>query len=93
MVQLAKQLETIADIDERTTLDREPVVEAHGVDEGDGTEHDDKSQLQQTKFYCEDSCQCNTNANGGIPSAHGAPLEGEWELAVLPATFAGPESK
>ena len=76
MVKTANLPETIADIDRTAPLGGKPVERARGVDEGDGTEHEPQSQLQQTIFYSKED-QCNANPNRDIPFANGLPLEGE----------------
>ncbi|KIM61358.1 hypothetical protein SCLCIDRAFT_25990 [Scleroderma citrinum Foug A] len=68
---------TVADIDRTATLGEDLATAACGVDEGDGTEHRDL-QLQQTKFFCEETSQHNENATGDVPIVHGVPLKGEW---------------
>ena len=71
-----------ADVDRTALLGGEPAERASGVDEGDGTEHEPPTQLQQMKFYCKENCQRNENANDDVPNAHGLPLEGEWNVCV-----------
>ena len=79
MVEMAKPNESDADVDGKATLGRELAGMVHRVDEG-GEEREPQAQLQQMKFYCEESCQCSRNATENIPSAHGLPLEGEWAV-------------
>ncbi|KIM54336.1 hypothetical protein SCLCIDRAFT_31202 [Scleroderma citrinum Foug A] len=67
----------IVDVKRTTLLGGEPAERVSGVDEGDG-DREYQSQIQQTNFYCEESCQRNENANENVPIAHGVPLEGEW---------------
>jgi len=71
----------IADVDRMALLGREPAERASGVGEGDETERDGQSRLQQI-FYCEEEHQCNENANSNVPNAHGLPLEGEWSVCA-----------
>ena len=78
MVKLAEPTETDADIDRMALLGREPAEMACGVDEGDRTEHESKSWLQQTKLLCGEIVQRSGNATENIPIANGLPLEGEW---------------
>jgi len=68
----------IADVDRTALLGGEPAERARGVGEGDEMECDSESQLQQTIFYCQESCQRNENTNVDVPSSHGVLLEGEW---------------
>ena len=75
-------LETIADVDGNAALGREQAERVHGVDDGDETERDSKSRLQQTDFYCKESRQRNGNTNANVPNAHGLPLEGEWSVCA-----------
>jgi len=77
MVGMTELRETIADVDEGTTLGGGPVLEACGIDEGD-RERNSQLQPQQMNLYDEESCQHDKNANANIPSAHELPLEGEW---------------
>jgi len=79
--QSANPPETVADIDRTALLGIKPVERACGVDEGD-KEHKCNTQLQQTNFYCKESCQRNGNTNRNIPKAHGLLLEGEWLVLV-----------
>ena len=79
MVETANLPETIADIDRTALLGGKPVERAHGVDEGDGTEREPQSRLQQTIFYSKED-QHNANANGDVPFANRLPLEGEWTV-------------
>ena len=69
-------------VDRTALLGRELAERASGVDEGDRTEHEPPMQLQQTKLYCEENCQCNGNANKNIPNTYGLPLKGEWIVCV-----------
>jgi len=75
-VEKAEPRETVADVDGKAALGREPVERIHRVDEGD-EERERKSRLQQTNLH-DESCQRNENAQEDIPSAHRLPLEGEW---------------
>ena len=75
MAKMAKP--TVVDVDRTAVLGEDLATVACGVDEGDGTERRDL-QLQQTKFFCEETSQRNENATDDIPIAHGVPLEGEW---------------
>jgi len=78
MVEMAEPRETVADVDRTALLGGEPAERVCGVDEGDETEHDSESRLQQTQFYYEEGRQHDENANRNVPKAHGLPLEGEW---------------
>ena len=82
MVNTAKPTETIVDIDRTPMLGEELATRDCGVDEGDGTEHESKSWLQQTKLLCKESCQHNGNAMDDIPSARKLPLVGEWTVCA-----------
>ena len=82
MVQLAKPTGMIADVDRTPTLGGEPAARDCGVDEGDETEHEPQSRLQQTTFYCKEAHQHSGNVNENVPNAYGLPLEGEWEVCV-----------
>ena len=75
MAEMAKP--TVVDIDRTAMLGKDLATAACGVDEGNGTEHRDL-WLQQTKFFCEETGQCNANTNENVPIAHGVPLKGEW---------------
>jgi len=75
---MAEPRETDADVDRTALLGREPAERASGVDEGDETERDSQSRLQQTNLPYEESCQRNENARENVPSAQRLPLEGEW---------------
>ena len=77
-VKLAKPNESNADVNGTVTLGGGPVAEACRVNEGDRTEREPQTWLQQTGFYCEESCQHSGNATDNIPVAHGVPLKGEW---------------
>ena len=77
MVETAEPTE-IMDVDRMALLGGEPAERVHIVDEGDETEREPQMRLQQTGFYCEESCQHSGNAMDNIPVAHGVPLEGEW---------------
>ena len=70
-----------ADVDGKAMLGRELAGMVHRVNEG-GEECEPQVQLQQMKFYCEESCQCSENATENIPSAHGLLLEGEWVICA-----------
>ena len=74
------------DVDRMALLGREPARSASRVDEGDGTEHEGKSRLQETRFYCKASCQHSGNAQKDVPEAHRVPLEGEWAIGVSGST-------
>ena len=76
MVEMAEP--QIADINRTAPLGGKPAERACGVNEGDGTEREPQTQLQQTNFYCEESHQHNANTNEDIPSTQKLPLEGEW---------------
>ncbi|KIM55295.1 hypothetical protein SCLCIDRAFT_30456 [Scleroderma citrinum Foug A] len=67
-----------ADVDGMALLGGDLAERVHRVSEGDGTEREPQSQLQQTKLYCKANCQRNKNANEDVPSAHELPLKGEW---------------
>ena len=82
MVQLAKPTGMIADVDRTPTLGGEPAARDCGVDEGDETEHEPQSRLQQTTFYCKEAHQRSGNTNENIPNAYGLPLKGEWEVCA-----------
>ena len=69
----------VADIDGKAALGRDLAERVHIVDEG-GEEHESQSWLQQTNFYCEETCQHNGNLENDIPKAHGLPLKGEWTV-------------
>ena len=77
-VELAEPTEMDADVDRMTLLGGEPVEKVCGVDEGNQTERESKSRLQQTKLYCENIDQHSGNANANVPSTYKLPLEGEW---------------
>jgi len=77
-VEKAEPRETVADVDGKAALGREPVERVHRVDEGD-EERERKSRLQQTNLH-DESCQHNKNANADVPSAYKLPLEGEWTV-------------
>ena len=68
----------VVDVDRKAALGRDLAERVHIVDEGDKMECDGELQLQQTYFYCEESCQHDGNTNGDVPSAHGLLLKGEW---------------
>jgi len=72
------EMDADVDVDRTALLGREPAERASGVDEGDETERDSQSQLQQTNLPYEESCQRNENARENVPSAQRLPLEGEW---------------
>ena len=75
-VKLAKPTKTDADVDRMALLGGELAEMACGVDEGNWTECEPQTRLQQTGFYCEESHQHSRNAMDNIPVAHGMPLEG-----------------
>jgi len=79
-VETAEPTETDADVARTALLGGEPAKKASIVDEGDETERDGQSQLQQIEFYCKEDRQHEENAN--VPNAHGAPLEGEWAVCA-----------
>ena len=79
--EMAKPTE-IADIDRTALLGGELAERACGVDEGNGTECEGKSRLQETDLICEEADQHNANANANVPVAYGLPLEGEWTVYV-----------
>jgi len=66
--QSANPRETIADVDETAALGREPAEVASGIGEGDETERERQSRLQQTHFYCKEDRQRNENANADVPA-------------------------
>ena len=72
----------IVNIDRTPPLGGKLAERAYGVNEGDGTKHESKSQLQQTKLLCKESHQCSGNTNRAIPDAYGLPLEGEWTVCM-----------
>ena len=76
MVEKAKPT-TDADIDRKAVLSRELMERVHIVNKGTEMEHEGKSQLHQTDFYCEEADQRNGNMNEDIPIAYRMPLEGE----------------
>ena len=76
MAEMAKPTK-IADVDRTPMLGGEPATRDCGVDKGNRLEHEGKSHLQKTKFYCKEACQCSGNAHGDIPSANRLLLEGE----------------
>ena len=67
----------IADVDGMTLLGRGPAQRVSGVDKGD-EEHEPQTQLLKAEFYCEETNQCNENANRNVPITYRLPLEGEW---------------
>ena len=69
------------DINRTAMLGKDPAMMACGVDEGDRMEHRNL-WLQQTGFYCEESCQCSRNTTEDIPSTQKLPLMGEWTVCV-----------
>jgi len=77
-VGMAKPNQTVADVDGKAALGREPAERVHAVNKGTETEREHESQPQQTNFYCKESCQHDTNANSNVPNAYGLPLKGEW---------------
>jgi len=77
-VGMAKPHKTDADVDGTAALGGEPAERVQGVGEGNETERDSQSRLQQTNLYCKEGRQCDENANSNIPNAYGVPLEGEW---------------
>ena len=81
MVKMAKPTE-IADIDRMALLGGEPAERACGVNEGDGTEHEGKSRLQETNLLCEETRQHSGNATEDTPSARKLPLVGEWTVCA-----------
>jgi len=78
MVKMAKPPEMDTDVDGTALLGGDLVERACRVDESDKKERDSQLRLQQAEFYCKERCQCDENANGNIPKAHGLPLKGEW---------------
>jgi len=72
--------ETDADVDGTAALGGEPAERVQGVGEGDETERDGQSRLQQIEFYCKEDRQHEENAN--VPNARGALLEGEWAVCA-----------
>ena len=82
MVETANLPETIADVDRTAPLGGKPAERARGVDEGDGTEREPQSWLQQTIFYSKEDIQRNANVNENVPNAYGLPLKGEWEVCA-----------
>ena len=91
-VGMAEPRETDADVDRTALLGGEPAERARGVGKGDETERDSESQLQQTNFYCKESCQRDENANDNVPKAHGLPLEGEWTVCSASGEARDPRS-
>jgi len=81
-VQLAKPRKSDADVDGKAALGRVLAERVHIVSEGDETERDGQSRLQQAEFYCKERCQRNENANADVPSTHELPLEGEWTVCA-----------
>jgi len=81
-VEMAKPCEMVADVDGKAALGRELAERACRVDEGNDTERDGQSRLQQIEFYCKEEHQCNENANSNVPNAHELPLEGEWSVCA-----------
>ena len=77
MVEMAEPTE-IADIDGMALLGREPVERARGIGEGDKTEREAQSRLQESKLLCGEKVQRSRIANRDLPSALGLPLVGEW---------------
>jgi len=77
-VGMAKPRESDADVVRTALLGGDLAERACRVDEGDETQHDSKSRLQQAEFYCKERRQRDENANGNVPKAHGLLLEGEW---------------
>jgi len=75
--QSANPPETDADVDRTALLGREPAERVCGVDEGDETDREYQSRIQQTNRKKQ---QRNANANMDVPSAHKLPLEGEWTV-------------
>ncbi|KIM62811.1 hypothetical protein SCLCIDRAFT_24644 [Scleroderma citrinum Foug A] len=78
-VETAKPTE-IADVNRTALLGRGLVERASGVNEGDRTECEPQSRLQQMQLYCKESRQRNEIANENIPSTYGLLLEGEWTV-------------
>jgi len=78
MVGTAKPHKTDADVDGTAALGGEPAERVQGVSEGNETERDSQSRLQQTNLCCKEGRQRNENANSNIPNTYGVPLEGEW---------------
>jgi len=66
-----------ADVDRTALLGGEPAERVCGVDEGDETDREYQSRIQQTNRK---KHQRNANANMDVPSAHKLPLEGEWTV-------------
>ena len=79
MVETAEPTE-IADVDGMALLGREPAERARGISEGDETEREAQSQLQESKLLCGEIDQRSGIANGDIPITNRLPLEGEWTL-------------
>jgi len=77
MVGTANLPETDADVDRTALLGGEPAERVCGVDEGDETDREYQSRIQQTNRK---KHQRNANANMDVPSAHKLPLEGEWTV-------------
>jgi len=78
--QSANPPEMDVDVNRTALLGGELAERARRVDEGDEMEHGRQSQLQQTNFYCKESCQRNGNANRNIHNAYRLPLVGEWDV-------------
>ena len=70
----------IADVDGMALLGRELVERARGIGEGDETEREAQSRLQESKLLCGEIDQHSGIANGDIPITNRLPLEGEWTL-------------
>ncbi|KIM54280.1 hypothetical protein SCLCIDRAFT_31227 [Scleroderma citrinum Foug A] len=70
----------IVDVDGMALLGREPAERARGIGEGDETEREAQSRLQELKLLCREIDQCSGIANGDIPITNRLLLEGEWTL-------------
>ena len=81
MAEMDKPTDTDVD-SEKAPLGGDPVERACRVNEGNGTEHEPQSRLQESKFYCKEAHQHSGNANENVPNAYGLPLEGEWEVCA-----------
>jgi len=75
MVRTANLPEMDTDVDRTALLGGELAERVCGVDEGDETDREYQSRIQQTKKH-----QRNANANMDVPSAHKLLLEGEWTV-------------
>ena len=70
----------ITDINGMALLGREPAERARGIGEGDETECEAQSRLQESKLLCGEKDQHSRNATENIPIAYGLPLKGEWSV-------------